>query len=108
MWMVLSGRLLMGVFTVPRRIGDRNPLTPHSWLEFIRAPEEARMVHRYVFHNDRLLPIEQVRLSPGQAGLLSGWGLFTTMRIAGGVPFAYERHWKRLEKDAARTHCPFP
>jgi len=24
------------------------------------------------------------------------------------VPFAYERHWKRLEKDAARTHCPFP
>jgi branched-chain amino acid aminotransferase len=98
----------MGVFTVPRRIGDRNPLTPHSGLEFIRAPEEARMVHRYVFHNDRLLPIEQVRLSPGQAGLLSGWGLFTTMRIAGGVPFAYERHWKRLEKDAARTHCPFP
>ena len=66
------------------------------------------MVHRFVFHNDRLLPIESVRLSPGQAGLLSGWGLFTTLRIAGGVPFAYERHWKRLEKDAARTHCPFP
>ena len=66
------------------------------------------MVHRYVFHNDRLQPIEQVRLSPGQAGLLSGWGLFTTLRIAGGVPFEYQRHWKRLEKDAARTHCPFP
>ncbi len=66
------------------------------------------MVHRFVFHNDRLLPIESVRLSPGQAGLLSGWGLFTTLRIAGGVPFAYERHWKRLEKDAGRTHCPFP
>lgn len=65
------------------------------------------MVHRFVFHNDRLLPIEQVRLSPGQSGVLSGWGLFTTLRIAGGVPFAYERHWKRLEKDAARTHCPF-
>ena len=65
------------------------------------------MVHRFVFHNDRLLPIEQVRLSPGQSGVLSGWGLFTTLRIAGGVPFAFERHWKRLEKDAARTHCPF-
>jgi branched-chain amino acid aminotransferase len=83
----------------------------HSATETARISprlKEARMVHRHVFHNDRLLPIEQVRLSPGQAGLLSGWGLFTTMRIAGGVPFAYERHWKRLEKDATRTHCPFP
>ncbi len=66
------------------------------------------MIHRHVFHNDRLLPIEQVRLSPGQAGLLSGWGLFTTLRIVEGVAFAFERHWKRLEKDAARTRCPFP
>lgn len=66
------------------------------------------MLHRFVFHNDRLQPMEEVRLSPGQAGLLSGWGLFTTLHIFEGEPFAYERHWKRLEKDAARTHCPFP
>lgn len=66
------------------------------------------MIHRFVFHNDRVLPIEQVRLSPGQAGLLNGWGLFTTLRITEGIPFAFERHWKRLERDAARTHCPFP
>ncbi|HEV3219196.1 MAG TPA: aminotransferase class IV [Candidatus Acidoferrales bacterium] len=66
------------------------------------------MIHRYVFHNDRLLPIEEVRLSPGQAGLLSGWGLFTTLRVAEGELFAYERHWRRLEKDAMRTHIPFP
>jgi len=66
------------------------------------------MIHRYVFHNDRLMPIEQVRLSPGQAGLLSGWGLFTTLRIFEGEAFAYERHWHRLEKDATRTHVPFP
>ena len=66
------------------------------------------MIHRYVTHNGRLLPIEQVRLSPGQAGLLSGWGLFTTLRIFEGVPFAFERHWRRLQKDAARTHVPFP
>jgi branched-chain amino acid aminotransferase len=25
-----------------------------------------------------------------------------------GVPFAFERHWKRLARDAERTHCPFP
>ena len=66
------------------------------------------MIHRFVFHNDRLSPVEEVRLSPGQAGLLNGWGLFTTMRIVTGVPFAFERHWKRLLRDAERTHCPFP
>jgi len=66
------------------------------------------MVHHFVFHNDRVLPIEQVRLSPGQAGLLNGWGLFTTIRIVEGIPFAFERHWKRLVRDAERTHCPFP
>jgi hypothetical protein len=33
-------------------------------------------MHKHVFHNDRVLPLEQVRLSPGQAGLLNGWGIF--------------------------------
>jgi branched-chain amino acid aminotransferase len=66
------------------------------------------MIHRYVFHNDGILPIEKVRLSPGQAGLLNGWGLFTTLRIFEGEVFAFERHWRRLEKDAERTRVPFP
>jgi branched-chain amino acid aminotransferase len=66
------------------------------------------MIHRFLFHNDRLLPVTEVRLSPGQAGLLNGWGLFTTVRIYEGIPFAFERHWKRLQRDAERTHCPFP
>jgi branched-chain amino acid aminotransferase len=66
------------------------------------------MILRHVFHNGRLLPVEEVRLSPGQSGLLSGWGLFTTMRIVEGVAFAFERHWKRLARDADKTRCPFP
>ena len=66
------------------------------------------MLHRFVFHNNKLMPIEETRFSPGQAGLLNGWGLFTTLHIFDGVPFAFDRHWRRLEKDAARTHCPFP
>ena len=64
------------------------------------------MIHGNVFHNDRLLAIDKVRLSPGQAGLLCGWGIFTTIRIARGEAFAYERHWRRLEKDAALTRLP--
>jgi branched-chain amino acid aminotransferase len=66
------------------------------------------VIHRNVFHNESLLPIERVRLSPGQAGLICGWGLFTTLRIFRGEAFAYERHWRRLEKDAAIIHLPMP
>ena len=64
------------------------------------------MIHRKIFHNDSLLPIEKIRLSPGQAGLICGWGIFTTVRISRGEAFAYERHWRRLEKDAAITRLP--
>ena len=64
------------------------------------------MIHRYVFHNDQVQPIEKTRWSPGQAGLICGWGLFTTVRIARGEAFAYERHWRRLEKDSAITRLP--
>jgi len=63
-------------------------------------------MHKFVFHNDEMLPLEQVRLSPGQAGLLNGWGVFTTIRIYEGQPFAYERHWGRLMKDAERINLP--
>ena len=66
------------------------------------------MIHSRIFHNDELLAVEKARLSPGQAGLICGFGLFTTLRIARGEAFAYERHWRRLEKDAAITHLPLP
>jgi branched-chain amino acid aminotransferase len=66
------------------------------------------VIHRHVFHNESLLPIDKVRLSPGQAGLICGWGIFTTIRIARGEAFAYERHWRRLEKDAAIVRLPMP
>src|ERR1700674_5778318 len=71
-----------------------------------RKVEGNCLIHRHVFHNDALLPIEKVRLSPGQAGLICGWGLFTTIRISRGEAFAYERHWRRLEKDAALIRLP--
>jgi branched-chain amino acid aminotransferase len=64
------------------------------------------VIHRYVFQNDEVKPVEKVRWSPGQAGLICGWGLFTTVRIVRGEAFAYERHWRRLEKDAALTRLP--
>jgi branched-chain amino acid aminotransferase len=66
------------------------------------------VIHRNIFHNESLLPIEKVRLSPGQAGITCGWGIFTTVRISRGEAFAYERHWRRLERDAALTRMPIP
>jgi len=66
------------------------------------------VIHRHIFHNDKLLPIEDSRLSPGQAGVICGWGLFTTIRIVKGEAFSYERHWRRLEKDAAIIRLPMP
>src|SRR5438876_8553021 len=80
-----------------------------SYNTFDPTPCEARsLIHRHVFHNDQLLPIEKVRLSPGQAGLICGWGLFSTLRIVRGEAFAFERHWRRLEKDAAIIRLPVP
>jgi len=66
------------------------------------------VIHRNIFHNESLLPIEKARLSPGQAGLICGWGIFTTLRIHQGEAFGYERHWRRLEKDAAMVRLPMP
>jgi len=65
------------------------------------------LIHSLIFHNDRIAPVEEARLSAGQAGLTNGWGLFTTMRVFQGEAFAYERHWRRLEKDAGRIRLPF-
>ena len=69
---------------------------------------EADVIHDHIFHNDTLIPIEKARLSPGQGGLICGYGLFTTLRIVRGEAFAYERHWRRLEKDAGIVHLPMP
>ena len=55
-----------------------------------------------IYHNDRIIPLAEARLSPGQMGLLMGWGVFTTLRIYQGVPFAFDRHWQRMVRDAER------
>jgi branched-chain amino acid aminotransferase len=55
-----------------------------------------------IFHNDRIITLQQAHLSPGQVGLLMGWGVFTTLRIYEGRPFAFDRHWARMAHDADR------
>ena len=65
-------------------------------------------MHRFVLHNDQIREATERLLMPGQVGLLAGWGVFSTLRVVDGVPFAYERHWERMRRDAARMRVPFP
>ena len=65
-------------------------------------------MHRFVLHNGEILDAHAKSLSAGQVGLLNGWGVFSTLRVAEGVPFAFERHWRRMHRDAEKLHVPFP
>ncbi len=66
------------------------------------------MIHPFILHNGRIHPASSRLLSPGQLGLLSGWGVFSTIRVAGGVLFAWERHWARMARDAQLLRVAFP
>jgi len=65
-------------------------------------------MHRYLLHNEDLLDAGSRSLGAGQVGLLSGWGVFSTIRVYDGVMFAWARHWRRMQADAQRIHVPFP
>ena len=65
-------------------------------------------MHRFLLHNDEIRDASERDLSPGQIGLLAGWGVFSTLRVYDGVMFAFERHWERMQRDAARIRVPFP
>src|SRR5262245_47668338 len=68
---------------------------------------KARM-HRFILHNDEIHEASEKLLSPGQVGLLSGWGVFSTIKVIDGVLFAFERHWARMSRDAALMRVPLP
>jgi branched-chain amino acid aminotransferase len=65
-------------------------------------------MHPRILYNGEIRSASESLLCPGQIGLLSGWGVFTTIRIYDGVPFAFSRHWARIRKDAALMHVPLP
>lgn len=66
------------------------------------------MLHPHILHNDKILNANERVLAPSQVGLLTGWGVFSTFRVAEGVLFAWERHWARMARDAAAFHVAMP
>jgi branched-chain amino acid aminotransferase len=65
-------------------------------------------MHRFILHNDQIVDAGDRFLSPGQVGLMNGWGVFSTIRVEDGVMFEWARHWARMQEDAARMRVPFP
>ncbi len=65
-------------------------------------------MHRFLLHNDAIRDTTEPCLSPGQVGFMNGWGVFSTLRVAGGTMFAFERHWARMVRDSKRMHVPMP
>ncbi|MDQ6855145.1 MAG: aminotransferase class IV [Actinomycetota bacterium] len=50
--------------------------------------------------NGQLVPASEARVSPFDHGLLVGDGVFETLRVYGGIPFAWTRHHERLARSA--------
>ena len=65
-------------------------------------------MHPYLLHNERVIDARELCVSPGQVGLLNGWGVFSTIRVLDGVLFEYPRHWARMVTDAAKLQVPMP
>jgi branched-chain amino acid aminotransferase len=61
-----------------------------------------------VWVNGRVGAPDEVRISPFDHGLLVGDGVFETLRVLDGVPFAWRRHLERLAFSARGLGVPVP
>jgi branched-chain amino acid aminotransferase len=55
-----------------------------------------------------LVPLDDARISPLDHGLVVGDGVFETLRVYGGVPFAWRRHYDRLANSASGLGLAIP
>jgi branched-chain amino acid aminotransferase len=65
-------------------------------------------MHRHLLHNGQIRETTELLVAPGQVGFINGWGIFSTLRVADGVLFAFDRHYQRLRHDAALVRVSFP
>ena len=84
----------------------RRSLFGHRSLRSVGRHRSVFLMHRLIYHNDRVIDVADSRIAPTAAGLLYGWGVFTTLRIYDGKPFAFDRHWTRLMNHAERSRVP--
>jgi branched-chain amino acid aminotransferase len=65
-------------------------------------------IHSHILHNGEIREASAPLLMAGQVGLLSGWGVFSTLRVKDGALFAFERHWARMLRDARLLNVTMP
>ena len=58
-------------------------------------------MHRFILHNDELAEASDKLLSPGQIGLLSGWGVFSTIKVIAMAMLAKAARAVSLARSAA-------
>jgi branched-chain amino acid aminotransferase len=61
-----------------------------------------------VWMNGELFPDDEARISIFDHGLVVGDGVFETIKVSGGVPFALTRHLNRLARSATGLGLPAP
>lgn len=61
-----------------------------------------------VWIDGELLDVNDARISPLDRGLTVGDGVFETLRVYGGIPFAWSRHSARLAHSAAGLGLALP
>jgi len=61
-----------------------------------------------VWMNGELLPEDDAKISVFDHGLVVGDGVFETIKVASGVPFAMTRHLQRLRRSALGLGLPEP
>ena len=61
---------------------------------------------RLIYYNDGMIDADEAGVSPTIAGLLYGWGVFSTIRIVKGTAFLLDRHWERLARHAEKINIP--
>jgi branched-chain amino acid aminotransferase len=63
---------------------------------------------RLIYYNDRIVETGRAAVPATNAGLLYGWGVFTTLRVCEGKVFAMGRHWERLARHAEQALIELP
>jgi branched-chain amino acid aminotransferase len=63
---------------------------------------------RLIYHTERIIDAAEAKVAPTLAGLLYGWGVFTTLRIYDASAFAFDRHWERILRHAEKLRVSVP
>ena len=71
-------------------------------------PAEPAEPAEFVWVEGALVAVDDARISPFDHGLLVGDGVFETIRVYGGEPFAWTRHLDRLAHSASGLALPVP